>query len=137
MKLLLDTNIFLEVMLNQSRAVECQRLLSQTQTHEMHLTDFSLHSIGCHLFRRKKAADFKRFFNDIVAMGGIGIASVAERQYDRVADAAVQHALDFDDAYPYTAAQELGLALISFDTDFDRTDLVRKTPADILAIPTS
>ena len=36
--------------------------------------------------------------------------------------------LDFDDAYQYTAADEHGLVLVSFDTDFDRTPLQRMTP---------
>ena len=36
--------------------------------------------------------------------------------------------LDFDDAYQYTAADEYGHVLVSFDTDFDRTPLKRITP---------
>lgn len=40
--------------------------------------------------------------------------------------------LDFDDAYQYVIAEKFGLVLVSFDTDFDRTDRKRIIPADIL-----
>ena len=40
--------------------------------------------------------------------------------------------LDFDDAYQYVAAEEYNLTLVSFDSDFDRTERGRKTPAEIL-----
>jgi len=37
--------------------------------------------------------------------------------------------LDFDDAYQYLAAEKYGLTLVSFDSDFDRTERGRNTPA--------
>jgi len=40
--------------------------------------------------------------------------------------------LDFDDAYQYVVAARYGLTIISFDTDFDRTEKGRKTPKDLL-----
>lgn len=42
---------------------------------------------------------------------------------------AERFSLDFDDAYQYVAAVQLNLILVSFDSDFDRTDLERNTPA--------
>jgi predicted nucleic acid-binding protein len=135
MKLLLDTNVFLEVMLGQKQAADAQRLLAQGQKHEMFLSEFSLHSIGCHLFRRGKMTEFKQFFQDVVVVGGIQIAALAEHQYDLVADAATRFRLDFDDAYQYAVAKSQGLSIVSFDTDFDRTDLARQTPVAALALP--
>jgi uncharacterized protein len=49
--------------------------------------------------------------------------------------ASQQFNLDFDDSYQYVVARQFGLALVSFDTDFDRTDLERNTPADLLGHP--
>ena len=135
MKLLLDTNIFLEVMLGQRQAGAAQQVLAQGQKHELFLSEFSLHSIGCHLFRRGKMVEFKQFFHDIVEVAGIQIAVLAEHQYDLVADAATRFRLDFDDAYQYAVAKSQGLSSVSFDADFDRTDLARQTPAAILALP--
>ncbi len=51
MKLLLDTNVFLEILLEQERADEARTLLKKTSEHEFFLSDFSLHSIGLMLFR--------------------------------------------------------------------------------------
>jgi predicted nucleic acid-binding protein len=40
--------------------------------------------------------------------------------------------LDFDDAYQYLAAVKYDLTLVSFDSDFDRTERGRRTPADVI-----
>ena len=45
---------------------------------------------------------------------------------------AKRFSLDFDDAYQYTEAVKYDLQIVSFDTDFDRTERGRKTPAQIL-----
>jgi hypothetical protein len=37
--------------------------------------------------------------------------------------------LDFDDAYQYIAASKYHYTIISFDSDFDRTQMGRITPA--------
>jgi len=44
-----------------------------------------------------------------------------------------QFQLDFDDALHYATTKKHTFTLVSFDQDFDRTDLVRKTPADLLS----
>jgi len=41
--------------------------------------------------------------------------------------------LDFDDAYQYVVAKHGNVNFVSFDTDFDHTDLPRQTPAQVLA----
>jgi len=40
--------------------------------------------------------------------------------------------LDFDDAYQYAVAARYGLTIVSFDSDFDRTERGRRTPGDLL-----
>jgi len=40
--------------------------------------------------------------------------------------------LDFDDAYQYTATEKYGLTIVSFDSDFDRTERGRRTPGEML-----
>lgn len=47
-------------------------------------------------------------------------------------EAMVSFDLDLDDAYPYVAVTSRELQLVSFDTDFDRTDLERLEPQDVL-----
>jgi predicted nucleic acid-binding protein len=43
-----------------------------------------------------------------------------------------QFSLDFDDAYQYVGAEQVDAVIISFDSDFDRTDRRRETPMNIL-----
>lgn len=54
MKCLVDTNIFLEVILDQDQADSAKQFLSQAHRHELYISDYSLHSIGLLLFRRKQ-----------------------------------------------------------------------------------
>jgi len=59
MKLLLDTNIFLEIILEQENAQEARDLLSRVGAHELFVSDYSLHSIGLLLFRRRQHDVFR------------------------------------------------------------------------------
>ncbi len=61
MRLLIDTNVFLEVLLEQARAEEAQLLLAAIEGHEFFISDFSLHSIGLLLFRRNQFNAFQDF----------------------------------------------------------------------------
>jgi len=45
MRLLIDTNIFLEVILEQERAQEARELLSRSGEHDMFISDYSLRRI--------------------------------------------------------------------------------------------
>lgn len=47
-------------------------------------------------------------------------------------DAVKRFHLDFDDAYQYVAAERYNLTIVSFDSDFDRTDKGHKTPAELV-----
>jgi hypothetical protein len=42
--------------------------------------------------------------------------------------------VDFDDAYQYLAAHKYSLTLVSFDSDFDRTERGRNTPAAVTGL---
>jgi hypothetical protein len=47
---LADTNIFLEILLAGDKAETCKNFLSQN-LGKIHISDFSLHSVGVILFR--------------------------------------------------------------------------------------
>lgn len=131
MKLLLDTNIFLEIILDQERASEAKDLLIRTDQHDFYLSDYSLHSVGLLLFRRNQHQAFREFVQDVIWDGGVGVLSLAANEIGDVAQAAQQFNLDFDDAYQYTLAVKVNADLVSFDKDFARTDLDCKIPSDI------
>jgi predicted nucleic acid-binding protein len=132
MKLLLDTNIFLEIILDQEQASDAKELLLHTDQHDLYLSDYTLHSIGLLLFHRKQHQAFQSFVQDVVLEGGVGVLSLPSEELKDVIRAAQEFQLDFDDAYQYTLALNNQLKLVSFDTDFNRTDQGRKTPAEIL-----
>ena len=132
MKTLLDTNVFLEIILSQEKAEDAKNLLLKSMQHEFFLTDYSLHSIGLLLFRRKQHEAFLAFMEDVLVNGGIGLLSLLPDDMGSVVAASQKFGLDFDDAYQYAVAARYELTLISFDSDFQRTDKGYKTPSEIL-----
>lgn len=134
MKALLDTNVFLEIILSQERANEAKELLLKAGQYEFFITDYSLHSIGLLLFRRKQHDAFRAFVEDVLLNGGIGLLSLDSDEMESVISASQKFGLDFDDAYQYALATRYDLALVSFDTDFQQTDKGHKTPTEILQI---
>lgn len=131
MKFLVDTNIFLEVVLTQSKAIDAQEFLSKTEEHEFYISDYSLHSIGLLFFRRKQHHVFRQFLTDMISIAGIKMIALLPKDMEDVINTAQKFGLDFDDAYQYVTAEQYGLTIISFDSDFDRTEKGRKTPGDI------
>jgi len=132
-KLLLDTNVFLEVLLEQANASDAIELLRNKAEHSLFLSDYALHSIATLLIRKRLPNALQAFLADIVDAGRVHVSAVPVPDLHIVIDNAVRFNLDFDDACRFTLADRLGLTLVSFDRDFDRTSAGRKTPGEILA----
>lgn len=126
---LLDTCIILELLLDQKNADDVERLLHDTPASQLHITEFSLYSLGVILLRHNKSAVFLQAKNDLLTNGGIGLIRLGPDDMEGVVEASRRFDLDFDDAYQCHAAVKHDLTLISFDAHFDRTDRGRKTPA--------
>ena len=133
MKLLIDTNIFLEVILEQEKTKEAQVFLSQVDKYEFFISDYSLHSIGLLLFRRKQYEIFQQFLKDMILEAGVTVIALTAQEMEDIAQIAQRFNLDFDDAYQYLVAERYNLTIVSFDSDFDRTERGRKTPGDLLS----
>lgn len=133
MRLLIDTSVFLEIILGQERAPEAQSLLSRVQEHQFFISVFGLHSIGLLLFRKKRHETFRQFLSDMIVQMGARVVSLAIEDMESVLAAAQDFGLDFDDSYQYAVAEKLRLTLVSFDGDFDRTARGRKTPEQVPA----
>jgi len=129
--LLIDTNVWLESLLGQQRADEVDGFLTTTDTHTLAISDFALHSVGLILMRLGRPDLLGQFVTDITADPGVAVLTVDVPDLARIPDLHARFGLDFDDAYQYLAAQSHGCDLVSFDAAFDRTDLLRKTPADL------
>jgi predicted nucleic acid-binding protein len=132
MKVLIDTNIILEILLNQERSNESRKLLENSDNFAFFLSDFSLHSIGILLFRTKRHYSFYQFLKDMIFSEILSILSLSCEDMNRVVEVSKRFDLDFDDAYQYVVAEKYNLTIISFDSDFDKTELGRKTPKEVL-----
>jgi hypothetical protein len=130
---LVDTNIWLERLLDQAHAEEVGRFLAKTPPAQMFLTDFAFHSLGVVLSRFQRPEVFLRFVKDVLEDAAVGLVRLEPRDMVSVAGASAKYRLDFDDAYQYAAARKHGLTIVSLDADFDRTDLGRKAPGALAA----
>ena len=130
---LVDSNGFVEILLRQQQAEETMRFLNNAPRSDLFLTEFSLYSIGIILLRRKLHDTLVSFVNDMVIDAGIGVIRLETRDMEDVCRTTRSLGLDFDDAYQYVAAEKHGLTLVSFDSDFDKTERGRNTPQEILA----
>jgi len=132
---LVDTNVWLERLLDQERSAEVERFLGAIPSDQLFVTDFTFHSIGVVLCKLDQKETLLRFTQDVFVHGAVDLVHVAPKKTERLVSVMRQFNLDFDDAYQYVAAEENDLILISFDTDFDRTELGRKTPVEAMKQP--
>lgn len=129
---LVDTNVWLERLLGQEKADEVGRFLDRVLTADLWISDFCFHSISLILIRLGRNDALLKFVQDVFVDGAVSLARLDPSDTPQILAAVNQFALDFDDAYQYALAEKYNLALISFDSDFDRTERGRKTPAQIL-----
>lgn len=73
---LVDTNIWLERLLDQDHSNDVKEFLEVIPTDSLFISDFSLHSIGVILFRNKKAGLFYDFINDLFRQGNLKVLSL-------------------------------------------------------------
>ena len=130
--ILLDTNIFLELLLGQKRAAECENLLeliSKGQT-EATVTHFSVHAVEAALGDTSSLAAFLR---NLEHSAGLSIYETNLSEEMAAALISEKVGLDFDDTLQYYVAKKLGVdALVSFDEHFDKLDLRRVEPRDLI-----
>jgi predicted nucleic acid-binding protein len=114
---LADTNIFLEVLLAGNKAEACKTFLARN-SGKIHISDFSLHSIGVILFRQRQELVFRAFFEDVSI--NTRILSLAKDSYLKLPDIKNRFNLDFDDAYQFQVAEDHQLSIATMDKDFNR-----------------
>ena len=130
---LLDTNIWLERLLDQSNAESVGGFLNKIPAEQLYISDFSFHSVCVILTRLGRSQLLTDFIEDVVVPGDLQVLAIPPEQTLQVLEAIDKFNLDFDDGYQYMIAQQNELTIVTFDRDFDKTDLGRMTPAEILA----
>lgn len=129
---LVDTNVWLELLLEQEKAEEVRRFLRNVEARLLAITEFSLYSVGIILTRLRKDTVFEDFLSDTLENAGVARISLNTGDLKRVLAVRRRFRMDFDDAYQYVAAEKYNLTIVSLDSDFDRTERGRKTPAGVL-----
>ena len=129
---LVDTNVWLERLLNQERSQEVALFLATVPSHQLAITDLTLHSLGIVLTRFRKYDVFRLLLRDLFLEGAVQLIRLGPGEMERILSAMECYHLDFDDAYQYVASEVYGLTLVSFDSDFDRTPRGKKTPKEVI-----
>lgn len=129
---LIDTNIWLELLLAQEKEEEVRRFFQSVEAHLLSISDFSLYSIGIILTKLKKHDVFIDFISDTIEDSGVMRICLSHIDLKQVIQVQQRYQLDFDDGYQYIAAEKNNYVIVSFDSDFDRTLLGRKTPGEVL-----
>ena len=114
---LVDTNIFLEILLGQEKKTICKEFLDNNAGN-LNISDFSLHSLGVILFRYDKEEVFRHFIEDVFPK--IAVLSLPGDSYLNVIRSKEILKLDFDDSYQYGLAKHYGLTIITMDKDFEK-----------------
>ena len=131
---LLDTNVWLELLLGQEQAEIAAELLDALSPSDVCMTDFTLHSIGVICNRLKQRDVFVKFVDDVLIDTGVVLVSIPANKMKRVVEIMDRFRLDFDDAYQYVAAEIEDATIVSFDKDFDKTEQGRLTPMQVLKL---
>ncbi len=116
---LIDTNIFLEILLTQEKRDACKKFLEEN-VGSLYISDFSLHSIGVILFRNNREDIFQKFINDVIP--NVEIITLPKKSYEDLMEIKRKLELDFDDAYQYKVAKELNLKIVTMDKDFKKIE---------------
>jgi len=122
-KYLIDTNVFLEILLDQEKKEICKTYLNN-KFGNMAISDFSLHSIGVILFRINRYELYNSFVNDVIPQ--IEVPSLKKNSYSQISNISKQFNLDFDDAYQVAVAGNHNLKMATMDKDFEKVKEVYK-----------
>lgn len=131
LKYLVDTNVWLELLLEQEQAASVRNFFQAVEGNNLALTEFSLYSIAIVLTKLKKDNIFREFILDTIEDSGVTKVRLENEDLLHLIEIRQNTNLDFDDAYQYTAAEKHNLTLVSFDSDFDVTVRGKMTPAEV------
>jgi predicted nucleic acid-binding protein len=136
--LYIDANIFLELLLNQVAASDCERFLAFLETSIPCSIISSFHVFSIILVIQHKAKDIplsKRFLESLQSYSGISIHHADISTMTAAVDLQAQYQLDFDDGLAIATMQEMNLTkIVSFDAHFDRVSSIKRiSPVEALS----
>lgn len=130
---LIDTNIFLEVMLARAKRKACVEFLESVKIgrEKAAVTDFTIYSIMVILHGRGKLRELDRFLRSLSAYKGLTLYATSLEDKLGAVELAINNEFDVDDAVQYASARSIAAkAIVSLDKDFDGHDIPRRDPAN-------
>jgi predicted nucleic acid-binding protein len=117
---LIDTNIFLELLLNQEKKEIAKNILTRLEKGEIEavISGFALHSIEFILCIKKKNDALKEFLQALRDFPNISVYHTTLEEDLEIIDIMEQTNFDFDDANQYYIAKKFEAEIITFDNDF-------------------
>lgn len=128
---LIDSNIFLEVMLGRAKRKACIEFLNAVKTgrEKAAVTDFTIYSIMIILDARGKLRELDRFLRSFSAYKGLSLYATSLEDKLEAVELAISGEFDVDDALQYASARSVGAtAIISLDKHFDDHVIPRMDP---------
>jgi predicted nucleic acid-binding protein len=117
---LLDTNIFLEVLLDQEKAAACRNVIETlSEGRPGWVTSFSRHAIEAIMGRKKSNGKTVEIFLSFLDEHPYLFSYTTTLQEEfEIAKSLPKTPLDFDDALQYYVAKKKNLSLVTLDRDF-------------------
>lgn len=130
--ILIDTNILFSFLLDQNDYKTTEIFFEKIDKFNISITilDFALYSVCIILTRRKENAYMDKFFKYLEKRKNFHIHKFDIEDLSEINS--IKIPLDFDDKLHYWLAKKQNLKFVSYDKDFDKTDLKRFTPAEAI-----
>ena len=130
--ILIDTNIFLEVLLARARKETSKELLRSLRDgrEKGMVTDFTIHSIIVIMDGLNRLKELKTFLSSLTAYKGLRIYPTSIADEIRAIELTDETSLDMDDAIQYASALSTNAeAIVSFDKHFNGLKIPRTEPS--------
>jgi len=127
---LIDANVLLELLYKRDKWKECYDFLNKVKAGivKSHVLHFIIHGISAILGNSKFVS---KFLSEIATWRGLVVVDLPIEEEILASDLASSMGLDFDDGLQYYYAKKAKLQIVSFDRDFDKTDVKRIEQKDV------
>ena len=130
--LLVDTNIFLELLLGQDKAERCEKFLEKISSGEIKavISNFTVHAVEAIL---NDPTLILAFLRNVQNSSGLDVYETRLEEEMAASMLMDKIKLDFDDALHYFIAKKFEVeAIVSYDKHFDTVDIKRREPTEYL-----
>ena len=128
--MLIDTNIFLELFLEQDKKDSCRAFLNKTVNGEFSVivSDFTIDSVILNMVNNKSdVGKIHSFLQKLTNSDGIRIYSVNMNDRTKALDLMIKYKLDYEDSLILQCAfSTKSKEIVSFDKHFDKVKEIKR-----------